>query len=58
MTVTLVREGNTVTMETENSGLFIHAKTVIKDNVNEICAAVTGDRCAVTDIRISSGGKA
>ena len=55
ITVTLVREGNTVTMDTENLGLALHTRTIIRDSVGELYAAITGDQCAVTDIHIISG---
>ena len=54
ITVTLVREGNTITMETENLGLALHSKTVIKDDIKDVYAAITGDQCAITDIHISA----
>ena len=58
ITVTLVREGNTVSMETEILGLALHSRTIIRDETEELYAAITGDQCAVTNIRISStGGK-
>ena len=53
ITVTLVREGNTITMETENLGLALHSKTVIKDDIKDVYAAITGDQCAITNIHIS-----
>jgi hypothetical protein len=53
-TITLVREGNTISMETENLGLTLHTKTVINDDVKDIYAAITGDQCAITDIHISA----
>ena len=53
-TVTLTWEGNVVTMETENLGLSLHTRTIIHDDVNEIYAAITGDECTITDIRISN----
>ena len=52
-TITLVREGNTISMETENLGLALHTKTVINDDVKDIYAAITGDQCAITGIHIS-----
>lgn len=54
ITITLVREGNTITMETENLGLALHTKTVINDETKDIYAAITGDQCAITDIHISA----
>jgi len=53
ITVTLTRDGNTVTMETENAGLALHTRTVIKDSVETIYAAITGDQCTVTNIHVS-----
>ncbi len=54
ITVTLVREGNTITMETRNLGLSLHSKTIIHDEVDTLYAAITGDECAITDIHVSS----
>ena len=51
-TVTIQRNGNRVTMETCNLGIAIDTATTIMDNVSELYVALTGDQCALTDIRI------
>ena len=40
-------------METENLGIAIDTVTTIMDNVSELYVALTGDQCALTDIRIA-----
>ena len=52
-TVMIRRDGNRVTMETENLGIAIDTVTTIMDNVSEIYVALTGDQCALTNIRIT-----
>ena len=42
----------TITTTTENNGISIKNVTVIKDGTKEIYAALTGDQCALTDIRV------
>ena len=50
-TVTIRRDGNRITMETINLGIAIDSTTIIMDNVDEIFVALTGDQCALTNIR-------
>ena len=45
--------GKKITTTTENCGISIKNVTVIKDKNKEIYASLTGDQCALTDIRIS-----
>ena len=52
-TVTIRRNGNRVTMETNNLGIAIDSTTTIMDNVSGIYVALTGDQCALTDIHIA-----
>ena len=52
--VSIRREGNQVTMETENLGIAIYTTSTIKDNVSEVFVALTGDQCALTNIHIST----
>jgi len=52
-TVKIRRDGNRVTMETENLGIAIDTATTIMDNVSELYVALTGDQCVLTDIRIA-----
>ena len=51
--VDIQREGRTITMSTENLGVRVDSVTTIKDEVSDIYVALTGDQCALTDIRIS-----
>ena len=51
--VTIRREKNQITMQTENLGISIHSTTTILDNVQNVYVALTGDQCAITDIRCS-----
>lgn len=46
------RDGNTVVVKTENCGIEITAVTEIKVSVPEIYVSLTGDQCALTDIRV------
>ena len=51
-TVTIRRDGSKVTMETSNLGIAIDSTTTIMDSVSGIYVALTGDQCALTDIRL------
>ena len=51
-TISIKREGNCIRMETVNLGIAIYSTTTIKDEVDSIYVALTGDQCALTDIRI------
>ena len=50
--VTFERKGNSIITTTENLGIYIENVTVIKENQAKIYVALTGDRVALTDIRI------
>ncbi|MBO7663366.1 MAG: HD-GYP domain-containing protein [Clostridia bacterium] len=50
-TVTFERKGSGVTVTTENFGIFIRNTTYI-DGGRKLFTAITGDQCALTDIRI------
>lgn len=50
--VSIQREGNTVAMTTENMGISLSSVTMVKDEVDELYVALTGDQCALTSIRI------
>ena len=56
-TVSFEREGNTVTVRTTNLGLAVRSVTMLPDGLPEgkdtVYAALTGDKCALTNIRIS-----
>lgn len=51
--VHLKRKGNSVTMVTSNGGIEIRSTTTIKVDVPEILISITGDQCALTNIRIN-----
>ena len=50
------RRGNIVTVSTETLGLYIQNTTIIKNDARnapkEVYVALTGDKCALTDIRL------
>ena len=50
--VTLIRKGNKIIMETENLGIAIENTTIIHDESKIVYVALTGNRIALTDIRI------
>ncbi len=51
--VTFSRKGNEITVFTENLGLTIKNITTVTDGKKNIYAALTGDQCAITNIRIN-----
>ena len=51
-TVTIKRSGNKVTMHTENLGISLHSVTTIRDGTSDLYLALTGDQCAISNIRI------
>lgn len=52
-TVIIQREGERIVIETENLGIAIHSVTTIHDGVKNVYVALTGDECALTNIRIT-----
>ena len=52
-TVRIHREENKITVTTENGGISIKSITTIKEMPPEIYVALTGDQCAITNIRIA-----
>lgn len=52
--ITLQRNGSCITAETENLGIAIISKTTIMDEVSDIYVALTGDQCAITNIRVGN----
>jgi len=54
-TVTFERHDNTITLRTENSGIVIRSTAVVKSDNDKIYVAITGDQCAITNIRFSYG---
>lgn len=51
-TVNIYRSGKKIMTETENFGISISNITTITDGTKDIYAALSGDQCALTDIRI------
>lgn len=51
-TITFRKNGNVVVMTTEILGLFIKSTSTIKDDPGIVYAALTGDQCVITDIKI------
>ena len=50
-TVTIQRDGNKITVQTVNLGIAINSVTRILDDVDAVYVALTGDQCAISDIR-------
>ncbi len=50
--VTIERNANVISMQTENLGISINSVTTILDTVNDVYVALTGDQCALTNIRV------
>ncbi len=50
--VTIAVEDNRIIMQTETNGIAIRSVTMIRDKVKDLYIALTGDQCAITDIRI------
>ena len=55
--VRIHREGNQVTLQTENSGIKIHSISTIQDCPEKLYIALTGDQCAITNICLSKNFK-
>ena len=52
VTVSIVREGNEIKTTTTNGGISINATTILNSEIGPIYIALTGDQCAVTNIKI------
>lgn len=50
--VSVERKGKHIIITTENMGIRIENITVLKDDIDKIYVALTGDHCALTDIRV------
>lgn len=46
------KKGNRIVTKTENMGIYIECTTNITETPEKVYVALTGDRCALTDIRI------
>ena len=51
-TVTIRRNKDTIEVSTENLGLVVRDTVTITDGTKELYASLTGDQCAITNIRI------
>ena len=51
-TVYFKKEENRISMRTENNGITIKNTLTITDGPEKLYAALTGDQCAITNIRI------
>lgn len=56
-TINFMRNGNRLHLKTENLGIYVENETFILDGSEEVYAALTGDLCALTDIRIKKADK-
>ena len=50
--LSITKRGNKITMTTENLGIYIQETLIPKDSTADVYVAITGDQCALTDIRI------
>ena len=57
--VRIVRKDNTITISTQNFGLSVTSSTIIPERMinkdTPVFAALTGDQCALTNIRLQAG---
>jgi len=51
--IILWRENDAVILQTENLGIRIQSRITVRGFGGDICAALTGDQCAITDIHIT-----
>ena len=51
--VTILKDDNVYTVKTEILGIVIKVTTTVYDETEHVYAAITGDQCAMYDIRIS-----
>ncbi|MBQ3913617.1 MAG: HD-GYP domain-containing protein [Lachnospiraceae bacterium] len=52
-TLKIIRDDNRIMMQTESSGVALNSVTTINDGTKDVYLAITGDQCAITDIRIT-----
>ena len=52
VTVNIVREDNRFTVTTSNGGITIKSTTVLSAEFDPVYVCLTGDQCAITNIRI------
>ena len=51
-TVSFQRDGNKIITTTENLGISLNVTTTIVDDISDVYVSLTGDQCALTNIRI------
>ena len=51
-TISVAMEGNIITITTTNLGISITSKTTVPETYGDVYIALTGDQCALTNIRI------
>lgn len=52
ITISMLKEDNIITTITENAGIFIKNVTTLKSDKQKIYVALSGDQCALTNIKI------
>lgn len=52
-TISISQNGNSLVITTENSGLTCVSQATLPDTANGLYAVLTGDQCAITNIRIT-----
>ncbi len=52
VTVLLKRDGNRISVTTDNLGVLIENTTLLPEDTGDVYVALTGDQCALTNIRI------
>ena len=52
VTVNIVKEGSRIITTTSNGGISVKAVTIINAEIDPVYVALTGDQCAITNIRI------
>lgn len=58
-TISFVRRENVIITMTDNLGIYVENKTKILDGAKDVYVSLTGDQCALTNIRIEekNGGR-
>ena len=51
-TVNIRREGSRIIMQTENAGVILNSVTTLPDDAKDVYLSLTGDQCAISNIRI------
>lgn len=52
--ISIKQEGNVITTVTENAGIYIKNITTLTSDKQKIYVALTGDQCALTNIKINN----